>query len=287
MPSTCSSEPRDGPSIVHVGEDAVRSRSTDAAARSGRGAGRGRCASSGSARRPRCRLPAQCPRGGRRDACDDEPRSDLVGCAPDFGIRSVIDRFVADRAEGTDGGRRVPLQRSRPRSLRGDRGAAGGAALAARDDRRRGRSIPIDAARRPGVLDLRGAAAAASEPSSSKWHSTTRCGSCSPRARPDCPRASCRATAGSSSSTSSHSGCAWTCGPATATCSTARRAGWRGTTWSGSAARHDDRPLRRVPRTASPVASGRSRRPTGATVLGMGSAYVTACQKRRGRARTS
>ena len=65
-----------------------------------------------------------------------------------------------------------------------------------------------------------------------RCRSTTRCGSCSPPAPPACPRASCTATAASSSSTSRPWACTPTCDRTSGCSSSAAPAGSSGTCWS-------------------------------------------------------
>ena len=144
-------------------------------------------------------------------------------CSPDFGARAVLDRFaqieptvlvavdgyryngrafdvrerVAGAAEGAadaegDGAGAAP----RPRRDAGRHGAVGGA-------HRHDRAAGVHAGAR----------------------STTRCGCCTPRGRPGCPRASCSRTAGSSSSTSRRWRCTTTSARATGSCGSPPPAG--------------------------------------------------------------
>ena len=106
------------------------------------------------ARRPRGRLHAEHPRGGRRLPGDRVDRGGVVELLAR--LRSALgDRPLRpDRAEGAAGGRRLPLQRPRlrpPRGRRRDRRRGRRAPRAARLPRRLRLGGRLRAARRPGV----------------------------------------------------------------------------------------------------------------------------------------
>ena len=133
-----------------------------------------------------------------------------TSCAPDFGARSVLDRFqqVEPVVLFTVDGYRY-----------------GGKEHDRRDDRRRtARRAPHPARRRPhpAARHARPPRApstgppsppATPSPSSSRCPSTTRCGSSTPPARPACPRPSSSPRAASSSNTSSSCGLHCDLGP--------------------------------------------------------------------------
>ena len=194
-PSTRPARPR---AIVAGGAARPGRRARRRAARPGRRAGR-----------PRRRLPAEHPRGGRRPA-RRRPASARSGrrCAPDFGTASVVDRFAPDRAEGADRRRRLPLRRQATIDRRTSRGELRAALPSRRAHDHRPVARPGRRRRPAGRAacdELVAGAARARR--SSRCRSTTRCGSCSPRAPPACRRASSTATAASCSSTSSASRC--------------------------------------------------------------------------------
>ena len=193
-------------------------------------------------------------------------------CAPDFGTQSVVDRFaqleptVLIAVDGYQFGGREHDRRDTVRRLA--RSCPPCARRSSCDPC--SRAGPSGATRRGRLTSWPRRASRGSHRSPR----TIRCGSSSRRARRARPRASSRATRGSCSSISRRWACAWTSHPRTATSSTARRAGWPGTTWSAvscTARRSCLRPGAGLPGHRRAV--GR-RRPTGATVLGMGSAYV-------------
>ena len=175
-------------------------------ARRRRGPGAGRAA---AARRrpgrPRRRLPAQHPRDARRlprHARASAPRGRRV--APEFGERSVIDRFGQLEPDRAARRRRLPVRRHghRPVGPRGrDRRRAAVAA-----PRRRG-AVRSDATRRnrrrPAARLVGRARRRRRRPRvRARFPSTTRCACCSRQGPPGCPRRSSTATAGCSSSTS-------------------------------------------------------------------------------------
>ena len=125
-------------------------------------------------------------------------------CSPDFGARSVVDRFAQIEPKVLLLRRRLPLQRPRLRPPRDRRRALERACRRSStrslvpyldpeaDDRR-----PAQA-RSPGPSSRRAATGASSR--SSRSPSTTRSGSSTRRGPPGCRRRSSRATAGSCSS---------------------------------------------------------------------------------------
>ena len=185
------------------------------AARAGRGGSRPGCArwasSAATASPPTCRT-------SPRRSPPSWPRASIgavwSSCSPDFGARSVIDRFAQIEPKvllAVDGyrynGKRLrPLARPSRHPRRGRRRAA--------------------CARLPRRLGLAGRLPAATPSSSSSAsRSTTRCGSCTPPARPACRRRSSRARAASCSSTSRSCTCTSTRRRATASSGSRRPAG--------------------------------------------------------------
>ena len=168
-----------------------------------------------AARRPRRRLHAEHPRDARRAARGGQHRGDLVQRRARV-RRPQRDRPLRpDRAQvllAVDGYRhggkdfdrtrdgRQPASRSCP--------TVEHAVLLAYLDARR-LAAGGCAARSPGSSCS--SAARAPSCSSSRCPSSTRCGCSTPRARPACPRRSCRATAASCSSSSRRAACTWTC----------------------------------------------------------------------------
>ncbi len=134
-------------------------------------------------------------------------------CAPEFGVRSVVDRFAQIEPKVLLDGRRLPLRRQGLRPERDDRGARARAADA-RVGRSSSRTWPA-------------ATGSCPPPSSSSpsCRSTTRSGCSTAPARPACRRRSSTARAGSCSSTSRSSACTSTRGPATASSGSRRPAG--------------------------------------------------------------
>ena len=157
--------------------------------------------------------------------------ADLVVLLPDFGARSVIDRFaqisptvllavggyryggkefsrdeaVAEIIDGLPGLAAVITVGPPPGPGRPGRGRAGRGGHAARDEL-------------PGLLARAG-------PESRRCRSAIRCGCSTPPAPPACPRRSCTGTAGSSSSTSRPSPSTRTWAPVTRSSGTPRPAG--------------------------------------------------------------
>ena len=115
-------------------------------------------------------------------------------CSPEFGAPQVLDRFSADRAQGAARGRRLPLRRQGLRPPRAVARAASGDPVA----RAHRRCCPTSASEGD-WHEVFPASRRARR--SSRCRSTTRCGSSTRRAPPGCRRRSCRATAGSCSST--------------------------------------------------------------------------------------
>ena len=120
-------------------------------------------------------------------------------CSPDFGAAGRARPVRPDRAGGPARRRRLRLRRQALRHPADRRHPAHPTADAARH---RARALPRsrrDPRRRAAVVraDRRPRA----RWSSSRCRSTTRCGCCTPPARPGCPRASSTATAGSCWST--------------------------------------------------------------------------------------
>ena len=111
--------------------------------------------------------------------------------APEFGARSVVDRFGQIEPKvllAVDGYRYGGQGLRPPRGRRSDR----------RGDRRAGRAARATSTAAAG----RTASSATTSSRSSRCRSTTRSGCSTRRARPGCRRRSCRARAGSCSSTS-------------------------------------------------------------------------------------
>ena len=152
-----------------------------------------------AARRSRRGLHAEHPRDRRRDDRDHRDRRGVVVGGARV-RRANRDRpFRADRADGAVRRRRLPFRRQglRPRATKCAR--SGRAA-----DRERvvwlpyldPATPPLDGRARLGRAD--GPPPVARERSrTSASPTTTRCGCCSPRARPGCPRPSCTATSAS------------------------------------------------------------------------------------------
>ena len=183
-----------------------------------RGPGRGRC----RVGRPGRRAGTQLRRDPRR-----LPRDGVAGCGVVVVLTGLRDAGGArplrpDRADRARRRRRLPLQRQAVRRAGDRRGPAEGPADAA--------GHGAGAAPRPEAT-LEGTVPWSSSPppprrwSSRPSRSTTRCGCSTPRGRPGCPRASCRRTAGSSSSTSRRSRSSTTSAPATGSCGSPPRAG--------------------------------------------------------------
>ena len=154
-------------------------------------------------------------------------------CSPDFGARSVIDRFaqieptvlIACDGYGYDG-----KEFSRAGMVDEVVAALPGlSAVVMVDLLGDARSSPPGRAPAGTTWAARRAArrrtAPSASPSSRRCRSTTRCGWCTPRAPPACPSRSCTGTAGSCSSTSRRSPSTRTCGPATSSPGTPRPAG--------------------------------------------------------------
>ena len=171
------------------------------------------------ARRPRRRLPAEHPRDDRRRSSRRASLGAIwSSAAPEFGARSVIDRFAQIEPKvllAVDGYRyggerlRPPRQRRRDRR-RDPRPRADGAA----------RATSTGAAGRPASSAPR-----ARRSSSPSCPSTTRSGSSTRRARPGCRSRSSTATAGSCSSTSRRCTCTSTRSRATGSSGSRRPAG--------------------------------------------------------------
>ena len=168
-------------------------------------------------RRPRRGVHAEHRRDGRGVSGDRRPRRGLVELLA--GLRRALgDRPLRpDRADGAARGRRLSLRRPRLRPRRRRRG----------DPRACRRDARAPGLPRRGRLGGRASSAlpGTRRSCSSRWTSTTRCGSCTPAARPGCRRRSSRATAGSCSSSSSTRTCTSTCTPATARSGLRRPAG--------------------------------------------------------------
>ncbi len=134
-------------------------------------------------------------------------------CSPDFGARSVVDRFAQIEPKvllAVDGYRYNGKDYDRSETVAGIHDEVGGELV------------------RLGYLDGSGwqdGFLGEGELYSSACRSTTRCGSSTRRAPPACPRRSSRARAGSSSSTSRCSTCTSTRSPGTASSGTRRPAG--------------------------------------------------------------
>ena len=130
-----------------------------------------------------------------------------ASCAPEFGPRSVIDRFAQLEPKRAARGRRLPLRRQ------GDRPARRGRRGPRRRCRRSSTSstCPIGGATTRCRTPSSGTSCSR-EPgrsSSTRCRSTTRSTCSSRRARPACRRRSSTATAASCSSTSRTTGCSW------------------------------------------------------------------------------
>ena len=169
-------------------------------------------------RRPRGRLHAEHPRDADRVPRDGEHRGDLVERRARV-RRAQRDRPLrADRAEGAARRRRLPPRRQglRPhaRCSRASSPSCRPSSTSSRCPTSRTRGSQLGGlARRAPASDLeRSCSSAARAPrrASSRCRSTTRCGCSTPPAPPACRRRSCRATAGSCSS-SSRSACTSTC----------------------------------------------------------------------------
>ena len=175
------------------------------------------CASRPRASRPACARSASAAATASRRTCRTSPRpsrrsSPTAGlgavwssCSPDFGARSVIDRFA--QIEPTV---LLAVDGYRYGGRDFDRGAVV-EEIHARVGGRLVRLGYLGRERLGGRLPRRGRGSPSS--CSSRSTSTTRCGSCTPAARPACPRRSSRATAGSCSSSSSTRTCTSTCTP--------------------------------------------------------------------------
>ena len=128
---------------------------------------------------------------------------------PEFGARSVVDRFGAGRADGAARRRRVRLRQQGHRPPRAGR----------RDPRRaahrRARRARALRRRTPCPTPSAGTSCSPSPASSrsSRCRSRTRCACCSPPAPPASRRRSSTATAGSCSSTSRTTRLSWDLGP--------------------------------------------------------------------------
>ena len=199
-----------------------------------------------------------------------------AACAPDFGTQSVIDRFAQLSPKVLFAVRRLPLWRPRPRSPAG--GVASSQAALPTVEHTVRRSGPNAL---PGTVRFerpRGAGARAGvrarpvRPSAvdplllghDRHPEGHRPGPRRhPRRAPQVARAVPRPPA-----------------PTTATSSSARRAGWPGTTSSaGCCMARRSFCTRAAPATPASTLSGAIAARVGATVLGMGSAYVMGCQK--------
>ena len=159
-------------------------------------------------------------------------------CAPDMGPGVVLDRLRQIEPSAAAGHRQHALQRqdAGPRDGR-RRTAARAAERKERGACRQGRSHP--SGRPPGATARPGPTRSRPMPSSSTraCRSSTRCGSCTRRAPPACPRRWCMAMAASCSRTSRHSSCNTTCAPVTACFFSAAPAGSSGTCRSGRCSR--------------------------------------------------
>ena len=208
------------------------SRSSPAARPATASSSRGRsCATRSGARPPGCVASASVRATGspptrrtsprRSSRSSPPPPSARSGraCAPEFGIRSVVDRFEQIEPDRPGRGRRLPLRREGDRPARRGRRRSRprcrrcATSCTSRTSTSASRSASPDAdvtvGRAPAPDDRR------ARPSS-RCRSTTRSTCSTARARPGCRRRSCTATAASSSSTSRCSRCTTTSAPATA-----------------------------------------------------------------------
>lgn len=145
-----------------------------------------------------------------------------TSCAPDFGARSVLDRFqqvepvVLFAVDGYRYGGKQHDRRDTVAELRAELPTLRAVV-----------HIPVLGSQTPeGALDWSALTHAATpSPSSRRSPSTTRCGCCTPPAPPACPRPSSSPRAASSSNTSSSSDCTATWVPRTGSSGTPPPAG--------------------------------------------------------------